>query len=155
MLNLKLSYPPICLAQQPEEGFLLAVMKTNKMPEIVAPDFSTQSQFFILTLLRELAKDKTLEKYVPFESLPERYQVSAAVLWDCLLALKIEPQKINGQIYFTAQNLKRLEQLIKRIEISWACHHVLGTCRETENKHPTKQKRSSQNSSFGRSERTV
>ncbi len=100
----------------------------NKTKEIVYPDSPTQSRYFILTLLRELAKDKTLENLIPFESLSEQYQISEAVLWDCLLALKFEPQKLDGRIYFTTSNLKRLEQFLKRIEISWDCPHILETC---------------------------
>ncbi len=106
----------------------------NKTPEIVYPDSLIQSRHFILARLRELAKDKTLENLIPFESLPERYHISAAVLWDCLLALKIEPQKLDGQLYFTTGNLKRLEQFIKRIEISWNCPHILETCYKTAKK---------------------
>ncbi|MGB5633616.1 MAG: hypothetical protein WBM44_11315 [Waterburya sp.] len=106
----------------------------NKTPEIAYPDSPTQSRHFILALLRELTKDKTLENLIPFESLPEQYQISPTVLWDCLLALKIQPQQLDEQIYFTAGNLKRLEQFIKRIEISWACPHILGTCGKAKRK---------------------
>ncbi len=101
----------------------------NKTPEIVYPDFPIQSRHFILAGLRELLpRDRTLDSLIPFENLPERYQISAVILWDCLLALKIKPEKLEGQIYLTNGNLKRLEQFIKRIEISWSCPHILETC---------------------------
>ena len=93
-----------------------------------------QSRHFTLTLLRELAKDKMLENLITFESLAEQYQISEAVLWDCLLALKFEPQKLDGRIYFTTSNLKRLEQFIKRIEISWNCSHILENCYQAARK---------------------
>ena len=82
----------------------------------------------ISTKFRDLAKDKAPENLIPFASLSDRYQISAPVLWECSLALQIKPQQLNGQIYFTAQNLKQLEQFIKRIEISWACPNVLANC---------------------------
>ena len=94
----------------------------------------SESLNFILTLFRGLAPDKSLENLIPFESLPEQYQLSEAVVWDCLLALKCEPQKLDERVYFTTGNLKRLEQFIKRIEISWNCPHILGTCCEGEKK---------------------
>ena len=100
----------------------------NKIAEIFELDFPIQSRHFIWAQLRELARDKTLENLIPFESLPAQYQISATLLWDCLLALQFEPQQLDEQIYFTAGNLKRLEQLIKRIEIAWACPHILETC---------------------------
>ena len=78
--------------------------------------------------------NKVLENLIPFESLPEQYQLSKAVLWDCLLALKCEPQKLDEQIYFTTSNLKRLEQFIKRIEISWDCPYILETCYQAAKK---------------------
>lgn len=106
----------------------------NKIREIVYPNSSIQPRSSISARLRELARDKSLENLIPFESLQEQYQISTAVLWDCLLALKFEPQKLDGQIYFTASNLKRLEQFIKRIEIAWACPHILGTCCKAERK---------------------
>ncbi len=111
----------------------------NNLLKIVYPDFPIQPRH-ILARLRELTRDDTLENLIPFDSLLDRYQISATVLWECSLALKIKPQKLNGQIYFTAQNLKRLEQFIKRIEISWACPNVLATCcrakRKKENPNP-------------------
>ena len=101
----------------------------NKIREIVYPHSLIQPQHLILARREELlAKEKTLDNLILFDSLPDRYQMSATVLWDCLLALKIEPQQLDGQIYFTTSNLKRLEQFIKRVEISWACSHILGTC---------------------------
>lgn len=106
----------------------------NKILEIAYPDSPMQPRNSILTRLKELARDKTLENLIPFESLPKEYHLSATVLWDCLLALNFEPQKLDGQIYFTAGNLRRLEQFIKRIEISWACPHILGTCYQRERK---------------------
>ena len=106
----------------------------NKIPEIAALDPLIHSLSFVLARLGELARDKTLENLIPFDNLPERYQISAAVLWDCLLALKIEPQKLDGRIYFTAGDLRRLEQFIKRIEISWACPHILETCYQAARK---------------------
>ncbi len=107
----------------------------NKIREMVYPHSLFQPQHFILARLGELlSEEKTLENLILFESLPERYQISAVILWDCLLALKIEPQKLDGQMYFTTGNLKRLEQFIKRIEISWACSHILETCYQTARK---------------------
>lgn len=100
----------------------------NKIPEIAALEPLIQSRHFISTRLGKLTKDKALENLIAFESLPEQYQISAVVLWDCLLALKIESHELEGRIYFTAENLKRLEQFIKRIEISWDCPHILETC---------------------------
>ncbi|MBE9045698.1 hypothetical protein IQ255_15000 [Pleurocapsales cyanobacterium LEGE 10410] len=107
----------------------------NKTTEIADLDAPIQSRHLILARLGKLlAKQEALENLIPFESFPEQCQISQSVLWDCLLALKIEPQKLDEQIYFTADNLKRLEQFIKRIEISWACPHVLATCREVARK---------------------
>jgi hypothetical protein len=95
---------------------------------MIYPSFLVQSRHLIWTRFRRLRRDETLEYLILFETLPDQYQISRAVLWDCILTLKIEPQKLDGQIYLTAQNLKRLEQFIRRIEISWACPHILGTC---------------------------
>ena len=85
----------------------------------------------ILVRLRQLVRNKALENLIAFETLPEQYQMSAVVLWDCLLALKIKPHKLDGRIYFTAGDLKRVEQFIKRIEISWDCPDILETCYPT------------------------
>ncbi|MDJ0649541.1 MAG: hypothetical protein QNJ60_12625 [Xenococcaceae cyanobacterium MO_188.B19] len=106
----------------------------NKILEITTLDPLIQSRHFISTLLRKLTKDKGLENLISFESLPEQYQMSAVVLWDCFLALKIEPHKLDGRIYFTAGNLKRLEQFIKRVEISWDCPYILETCYQAAKK---------------------
>ena len=106
----------------------------NKILKRAYVDFPIQLRYFISARIRELIRNKRLEKLVLFESLPEQYHLSATVLWDCLLALNFEPQKLNGQIYFTAGNLKRLEQFIKRMEIAWACPHILGTCWRTSSK---------------------
>ncbi|MEO1396139.1 MAG: hypothetical protein AAFV90_24845 [Cyanobacteria bacterium J06634_5] len=65
------------------------------------------------------------EALIAFETLSERYPIPSKVLWDCLFALKLEPQIINGKPYFTASHLKRLEQFIGRIELVWHCPHVL------------------------------
>ena len=100
----------------------------NKIPEIAALEPLIQSRHFISTRLGKLTKDKALEDLIPFDSLSEQYQISEVVLWDCLLALRIESHQLDGRIYFTADNLKRLEQFIKRIEISWDCPHILETC---------------------------
>ena len=88
----------------------------------------SELNIFVSTRFKDLAKDKTLETLIPLASLSERYQISATILWECSLALKIEPQKRDGQIYLTAQDSKQLEQFIKRIEISWACPNILATC---------------------------
>ena len=56
---------------------------------------------------------------VSLSSLPEQCQVPMALISEFLIALKIEPHQVDGQMYITAQELKLLEQLIKRIEISW------------------------------------
>ena len=90
--------------------------------------YSSELNIFISTQLRELVKDKTSENLISCESLLDRFRIPKNVLWECLLTLKIEPQQRNEQAYFTTQDLKRLEQFIKRIEISWACPHILETC---------------------------
>ena len=77
---------------------------------------------------RETSPDNLTQNLIPWETISSRYQISAKVLWQCSAALKIEPQKLDEQIYFTPENLKRLEQFIKRIEISWACPNILETC---------------------------
>ena len=104
----------------------------NKILKRVYVDFPIQLRYFISARVRELIRNKRLEKLVLFESISEQYHLSATVLWDCLLALNFKPQKLNGRIYFTAGNLKRLEQFIKRMEIAWACPNILGTCWRTE-----------------------
>ena len=82
----------------------------------------------ISTYFRETSPDNLTQNLIPWETISSRYQISAKVLWDCLAALKIKPQKLNAQFYLTPQDLKRLEQFIKRIEISWACPNILETC---------------------------
>lgn len=84
-----------------------------------------------LTQFRDFTKNKTLETFIPLEELSEKYQISETILWQCLLALKVKPQKLEEKIYLTAQDLKQLEQFIKRIEISWACPNILATCRRS------------------------
>ena len=83
---------------------------------------------FVSTRFKDLAKDKIPETLIPLDNLSDRYQISATILWECSLALKIKTQKLDGKIYLTAQELKQLEQFIKRIEISWACPNILATC---------------------------
>ena len=97
-------------------------------------DFPILPRNFISARLRELDNDKTLESIVLLDSLSERYQISATVLWEYSLALKIESQQLNGQIYFTAQNSQELEQFIKPIEISWAGPNILATCCRADRK---------------------
>ena len=86
---------------------------------------------FVSTRFRDLAKDKIPEPLIPLENLSDRYQISATILWECSLALKIKPQKLDGKIYLTARASKQLEQFIKRIEISWACPNILATCQRS------------------------
>ena len=106
----------------------------NNLFMMVYLDFPILPRNFISARLRELANDETLERLVSLESLSERSQISTTVLWECSLALKIEPQQLNGQIYLTAQNSQELEQFIKRIEISWACPNILATCCRADRK---------------------
>ncbi len=106
----------------------------NTLFKMIYLDFPILPRNFISARLREFANDETLESLVSLESLSARYQISTTVLWECSLALKIEPRQINGQIYLTAQNLKQLEQFIKRIEISWACPNILATCCRADRK---------------------
>ena len=118
----------------------------NKILKIATLEPLIQSRYFISTRLSKLTKDKALEKLIPFESLPEQYQISAVVLWDCLLALKIESHELEGRIYFAADNLKRLEQFIKRIEISWDCPRILETCYQAAKNSPSSLSRISRSS---------
>ena len=86
---------------------------------------------FISNRFRDFTKDKTPETLISLANLSEKYKIPTAILWECSLALQIEPQKRDGKIYLTAQDSKQLEQFIKRIEISWACPNILATCRQS------------------------
>ncbi len=100
----------------------------NNLLKMVYLDFPILPRNFISARLRKLDNDKTLESIVLLDNLSERYQIAANLLWECSLAIKIEPQQLNGHIYLTAQNYQELEQFIKRVEISWACPNILATC---------------------------
>ena len=97
----------------------------TKLPEL---------NIFPSTRFRDFTEDNTLATLIPLENLSERYQIAVTILWECSLALKIEPQKLEEKIYLTAQDSKQLEQFIKRIEISWACPNILATCRRSQKK---------------------
>jgi hypothetical protein len=79
----------------------------------------------VLPQLREFADSQLTEPLMPVTSLAAQYQISTAILWDCALALNCQSHTLDGQIYFTTDTLKRLEQLIKRIEISWGYTNFL------------------------------
>ncbi len=100
----------------------------NKFLGAVYPDFLIQSGDFAAWRFKQPTKDAVAEELIAFEHILDRYQISTVVLWDWLLALKFEPQTHNGTVYFTADNLERLERFIKRIEISWGCPHILEAC---------------------------
>ncbi len=93
----------------------------HKPLQLIQPNSLLHFRRVIWPELVAVSQDRTLEALVPFDSLSGQYQVSDVILWDCLLALRFEPQDVNGQPYFTVGQVKRLEQFIKRIEITWAC----------------------------------
>ena len=93
----------------------------QKPPPLIQPDSLLQFRRLIVPRFELLSRDRPSEQLIPFNSLSGQYQVSEAILWDCLLALQFIPQEINGQPHFTIKQIKRLEQFIKRIEIAWDC----------------------------------
>ncbi len=93
----------------------------QKPPQLLQPHPLLQFRHLVLPGLGAVGQDRPSAQLIPFNSLPEQYQVSEAILWDCLLALRFVPQEVNGQPHFTVNQVKRLEQFIKRIEIAWDC----------------------------------
>ncbi len=92
-----------------------------KTPQLIQSDSLVQFRRVILPGFGTVSRDKPPEQLISFENLAADYQIPEAVLWDCLLALRFDPQQLNGQPHFTVSQVKRLEQFIKRVEIAWDC----------------------------------
>lgn len=97
----------------------------HKTPQLIQPDSLVQFRRLILPSFTAISQDRPPEQLISFDSLSGQYQVSEAILWDCLLGLRFTPQEVDGHPHFTVGQVKRLEQFVKRIEIAWDCLKVL------------------------------